>query len=41
VVQEEKSRILVFDAELRALQHVVALAVPEDTPGFGSARNSE
>ena len=36
VLQEEESRILVFDRELTQLRHVVWLNVPEDTPGYGS-----
>jgi hypothetical protein len=36
VLQEEASRILVFDAELKSLRHVITLRVPEHTPVIGS-----
>ena len=41
VLQEEDSRVLVFDAELTTLRHVVELNVPYDTPGLGRKWYSE
>ena len=40
LLQEEESRILVFDAEFSTLLQVIGLSVPADTPGFGRAWNS-
>ncbi len=35
ILQEERSRLLVFDANLRRLEQTIELAVPRDTPDFG------
>src|SRR5262245_7394372 len=41
LLQEEASRILVFDRQLTKLRHILTLTVPEETPGLGPDWHSE
>ena len=41
VLQEEEARLLVLSPDLSKLLQVLELAVPEDTPGYGSAWHAE